>query len=152
MNPDRDMTELTWFNARSELGLTLAALGPGQFVIVEYAGTGTEPEPYAQASVEPYGFHCEVVSERYLPAQQWPIDVKALSAAGWAAPDAVMDNWWHSADTAECAAELLLAGLRSGRCCPDPDDLTWSTGTFPTPPNGGGEPFGWPDQAQQWAA
>ncbi len=86
------------------------------------------------------------MSQNYLPADRWPIDELNLRRGGWVPPADDTENWWQEVDTSDGAASLLIAGLRAGRMCPDPDHFTWSIGTFPSGPDGG-EPVPVPDYA-----
>ncbi len=111
---------------------------PGQFLLIEYLTDDDLPvEPYAQAALDPGGWHCEVVSDRYLPRHRWPIDHLALSAAGWRPPGEGSDNYWVPDVDLGSAATLLVRGLMLGRGCTDPDRYAISVGTFPSGPHGG---------------
>jgi hypothetical protein len=136
---DPPTNEPAWDELVAEVAEALANLRPDQFLILEYH-PGGDPEPYAQSSPEMGGYYCELVSEEYLPGDQWPIDDIAIRRQGWAPPDPDTPNWWTYAETAEEAAHNLVDGLRHGRRCPDLSAYTWCDGTFPGG-GGGGEPL-----------
>lgn len=131
---------LIWTDTQQTLARTVAALLPGQFVIVEnVVGLPDSDLPYAQAARSVDGWYCEVVSDAFLPAPVWPIDELALRRLGWSPPDPAQpdDNWSTELPLNADIAKLLLEGLRKGRCCPDDAPLRWSVGTFPSGPDGG---------------
>jgi len=135
-----DTSELV--DDKSELvGWVQAALDeitPGQFLLLEYLSEGTLPvEPYAQAALEPGGWHCEIVSALHLPPCIWPLDEGLLDETGWLAPDGRTDNWWRADVDLGLAAGLLVEALWDGRSCTDPDRYAVSIGTFPAGPDGG---------------
>lgn len=136
---DPPAEESAWEALAAEVAEALANLGPHQFLILEYHPGGAF-EPYSQAAHEMGGYHCELVSEEYLPADQWPIDDVAIRRLGWTGPDPDTPNWWTWAVTAEQAARHLVDGLRHGRRCPDLSAYVWRDGTFPGG-GGGGEPL-----------
>lgn len=143
VEPSADEPE--WDALRTEVAEALAGLGPVQFLILEYHPGGTV-EPYAQAAREVGGYHGELVSEAYLPADQWPIDEVTIRRQGWTAPDTDTPNWWAWADTADLAARHLVDGLRHGRRCGELSAFTWRDGTFPGGGGDGGEPLPQPDE------
>jgi hypothetical protein len=127
-----------WTELAGEIGAALARLRPGQFLLIEYDALRTwDPRPYAQCAREVDSWYCEVVSQNYLGAAQWPIDELTLRRSGWLLPDDETANWWLNAESADAAAMLLVEGLRLGRLCPDPGAFAWSVGTFPSGPDGG---------------
>lgn len=124
-----------WDDLLHDLTLDLAGLGFRQFVVVEFYAR-IDPDPYAQATPSPDGdWHCEVVSERYLPNAMWPIDELALMSMGWEPPSRPDDNWSHNAPDSAAAAATLVDALRLGRGCGDPLLFDWRTGRFPPPPD-----------------
>lgn len=127
-----------WSELESAVAAVLTGIRHGQFLVVEYdISDSLDPLPYAQCAREVDGWYCEVVSQYYLEGARWPIDELALRRAGWLLPDDQTANWWRSADSSTSAACHVLEGLRRGRCCPDPDVVAWSVGTFPSGPDGG---------------
>jgi hypothetical protein len=111
---------------------------PGQFLLLEYLAEADLPvEPYAQAAIDPGGWHCEVVSAHHLPAHRWPLDESALQRSGWSAPSDRTANWWRTDVGLDRAASLLVDALWVARACTDPDRYAISIGTFPTGPDDG---------------
>ena len=136
-------------DARTELAdwvqAALDEITPGQFLVLEYLTDADLPvEPYAQAALDPGGWHCELVSPHYLPTHRWPIDEPAIDRAGWRPPDGRTHNWWSCDVDLDAAARLLVDALWDGRACTDPDRFAISIGTFPSRPDGG-EPHPMPD-------
>ena len=130
---DNDRSELVaWVQAE------LDSVAPGQFLLLEYLTDDDLPvEPYSQAALDPGGWHCEVVSNRYLPGHRWPLDEGVLARDGWQIPNGRTDNWWQSDVALEAAAGLLVDALWSGRDLTDPDRYAVSIGTFPCGQRGG---------------
>jgi hypothetical protein len=132
---------------RSDLVAWVAAaltpITPGQFLLLEYLTDDDLPvEPYAQAALEPGGWHCEVVSASHLPSHRWPLRERALTRAGWRPPAGRTANWWQPDVALDSAAGVLVDALWTGRVCTDIDRFAVSVGTFPAP-RGGGEPMTW---------
>ena len=130
--------DTTWSTVEERLASVVEGLLWGQFVVVEHA-VGLDPDPYAQVARSAHGYYCEVVSERYLPTDVWPIDVGWLRSSGWCDDESRADNWWRQAQTPAETAAALVAALRFGRACSDADAVRWWTGTFPSGPGGGEE-------------
>ncbi len=129
-------------DTRSELAdwvqYALDEVTPGQFLLLEYlSDTDLPVEPYAQAAIDPGGWHCEVVSSRYLPTHRWPLDEPALLNTGWVAPGGGTENWWRTDVDLHRAARVLVDALWVGRACTDPDRYAISIGTFPSGPDDG---------------
>jgi hypothetical protein len=141
-----------WNGALEQLANRLAILQPGQFLIVECGATHDDAfVPYAQAARDSDGWHCEVVSQHYLPASEWPIDEVVLARLGWRAPGEG-DNWNRRAALGDDVAGLLLGALHLGRLCPQEGPFSWVVGTFPRGPDGG-LPVDWAErQGQRTAA
>lgn len=115
---------------------SIRGLRPGQFLTVDYDSGDPGNEPYAQLAVEPDELYLEVVSEHYLPAGQWPINIAALRTRGWLPPDTATANWWCTATDAHAAAGSLVTALMVARRCLDVERFSVSIGTFPPPPDG----------------
>lgn len=86
---------------------------------------------YGQLSPQNDGFHVEVVSNHYLPADDWPLDVEYLQHCGWSRPDAENPNWHIFVVGSALAAATLIGGMRWGRACVNPLELGWDSDTFP---------------------
>ena len=140
MGPVHSEAMDNWHALISQLGEQAEHLRIDQFISVEYTtGHHLVPEPYAQAAHAEPELICEVVSDVYLPATEWPLDEVALRRAGWSAPSQGTENWWRMVTGTDQVAAALVEGLRVGRACRDPESFTWSVGTFPPGP-GNGEP------------
>jgi hypothetical protein len=120
-----------WDRAADSLADEIQWLKDGDFLRVDYDTENPELVVYGQLSVEDDGFHCEVVSNAFMPADDWPLDPAYLVAAGWSPPGDENPNWHRVHSGAAATAALVLAGLRYGRGCSDPRRLGWEPATFP---------------------
>jgi hypothetical protein len=127
----------TAFALVTEVEHSIAGLRPGQFLTLDYDSGDPGSEPYAQLAVEPDELYLEVVSERYLPDGQWPINTAALRTRGWLPPDSDTANWWCTASDTHAAARSLVTALMVARACREVERFSVSIGTFPPPPDGG---------------
>lgn len=124
-----------WHQAGELIGQLLAKMPWNTFLRVEYdGGEKVTTKPYAQAAPGVDGVWCEIVSERYLPAAEWPIDKRHLEKNGWSAPNEEVPNWLKERVPTGEAGHAIVRGLRHGRCCKDANKLRWSTGEFPSGP------------------
>lgn len=124
-----------WHRAGVLISDLLAQMPWNSFLRVEYAGTRTNgANPYAQATPSADGVWCEVVSEEFLPATDWPIDREFLASNDWSEPDADFPNWWKSQVSPRDAGHQIVSALRYGRKCADVTEFCWSTGEFPPGP------------------
>ena len=129
-----------WHDLAVLVAAELDGLRWNQFLIVDYdlvrlRGAGL----YAQASRQPSGYYCEVVSGEVLREHVWPFDPAALTRGGWCPPDASTSNWFLTGvPSALIAGGLLLRSLVEARGCDDPDLIFLTVGSHP--PGGGGEP------------
>ena len=133
------MAELcaVWDDWTSIVARELSALPWGWFLIVDVdvePTPGPALGPYTQVSRYAGGFHCEAVSQTYLPAESWPVDEQVLRADGWCPPDEVADNWWQTTSDVDHAAVVMIRSLVLARGCADPERLTLSKGQHPDPP------------------
>ncbi|WP_133159045.1 TY-Chap domain-containing protein [Arthrobacter glacialis] len=101
------------------------------FLLVDYNTGDPDYTVYGQLRPKDDGYHLEVVSNQYMPADDWPLDVGYLQQAGWTPPDAEAPNWHRFQRGAGKATAALLAGLRYGRDCTNPLELGWESATFP---------------------
>ncbi|MCU6482462.1 ADP-ribosylglycohydrolase family protein [Arthrobacter sp. A2-55] len=120
-----------WDRAAGSLADEIQWLKDGDFLTVDYGTENPELVVYGQLSIEDDGFHCEVVSNAFMPADDWPLDSAYLVAAGWTPPGDENPNWHRVQSGAAATAALILAGLRYGRGCRDPRRLGWEPATFP---------------------
>lgn len=124
-----------WHRAGNLISDLLARMPWNSFLRVEYAGTKSNGvSPYAQATPSADGVWCEVVSEEFLPAADWPINQEFLARNHWSEPDSDFPNWWKSQVSPHDAGHQIVAALRLGRLCPDVTEFRWSTGEFPPGP------------------
>ena len=133
---------------QQDLAVTMSVLGHRQFVVVQYL-TGPDPNPYAKAAPEPDGtWYCEVVSEHFLPLDQWPLDEQHLQSCGWEAPERPGENWACAVATSDEAAARLIDALARGRACGDPGMLACEIGRWPSDPDGGEDAHPWYPQGR----
>lgn len=124
-----------WAKAGELISEVLANMPWNSFLSIQYADDDTEGlTPYAQAVPSADEVWFEIVSEQFLPAENWPISVSYLSENGWSAPDNDFPNWYKDGIPHIDAGHQLLEGLRYGRGCHDASNLQWHTGEFPTVP------------------
>lgn len=124
-----------WKQAGELIGQLLAKMPWNGFLRVEYDGDEEiTTRPYAQGTPSADGVWCEIVSEQYLPAAEWPIDRRYLEKSGWSAPDEEVPNWRKERVPTGEAGHAIVRGLRHGRRCKDANKLRWSTGEFPSGP------------------
>lgn len=115
-----------WLNQRGHFG---------SFLSIQYADDAAEGlSPYAQAVPGADGVWFEIVSEKYLPADKWPIDAGYLNENRWSAPDNDFPNGYKDGIPHVEAGHQILEGLRYGRGCYDASKLQWHTGDFPSGP------------------
>ncbi|BCW57842.1 hypothetical protein [Arthrobacter sp. StoSoilB20] len=132
---DGEPIDHDWHRAGVLISDLLAQMPWNSFLRVEYAGTRTNgANPYAQATPSADGVWCEVVSEEFLPATDWPIDREFLASNDWSEPDADFPNWWKSQVSPRDAGHQIVSALRYGRKCVDVTEFRWSTGEFPPGP------------------
>ena len=123
---------ILWADAVESLTDELLWLKDDDFLSVEYGyGTGEDCAPYAQATPRKSGLSLELVSEKFLSANVWPLNSRFLVSAGWEAPTGENPNWHISDVPRESAAKKLLDGLRIGRECRDARLLRWHLAVFP---------------------
>lgn len=124
-----------WARAGELVSEVLANMPWNSFLSIQYGDNAEgRMQPYAQASPSADGVWCEIVSEEYLPADQWPIRTEDLIRDGWSAPDSDVPNWHKEGVPPIEAGHQILEGLRDGRCCDDPTKLRWHAGEFPDGP------------------
>lgn len=120
--------EAAWLRAGEHICELLANVPRHRSVQIQYGDTADGSiSPYAQGIRGADGVWCEVVSERLLPSEQWPIDAEYLEARDWLVPDDEVPHWCKENIAFQDAGHQLLKGLRFGRLCPDPWQLRWST-------------------------
>lgn len=125
-----------WHRAGELIGQLLAKMPWDSFLRIEYdCSEEITTRPYAQATPSADGVWCEIVSEQYLPAAEWPINRRYFENNDWAEPDDEAPNWWKARVPLTDAGRQLVLGLRLGRGCGDANKLRWSTGEFPAGPS-----------------
>ena len=126
--------EAGWARAGELISDVLASMPLGSFLSIQYAYDADNLTPYAQAVPDADGVWFEIVSEKYLPTDQWPLNADCLTWNGWSAPDKDFPNWYKDGIPHIEAGHQILEGLRYGRSCDDASKLRWHTGDFPTEP------------------
>ena len=120
--------EAAWLRAGEYICELLANLPRNRSLQIHYGDSIDESiRPYAEGTRSVDGVWCEVVSERFLPREQWPIDADFLEDQDWLVPDDEVPQWCKEKVALHDAGHQLLKGLRFGRLCPDPWQLRWST-------------------------
>jgi hypothetical protein len=127
-----------WAKAGELISEVLANMQWNSFLSIEYADGSDGLTPYAQAVPKSGGVWFEIVSEQYLPAEEWPIDTSYLTGNHWSAPDKDFPNWFKDGIPQIEAGHQILEGLRYGRDCRDASKLRWHTGQFPNGPGPSG--------------
>lgn len=131
MEPGQDCMNRLWQRRTDSLSEDAQWLKDGDFLTVDYFSGDPDYAVYGQLAPEEDGVHCEVVSNKFMPADDWPLDAGYLQLAGWAPPYEDTPNWFRVVVGAELAAEHLLLALRHGRGCDDARRLNWHPATFP---------------------
>lgn len=126
--PGPEDLENYWDWAADALADEIPWLKIGDFLAIDYDSGNPEVVVYGQLAVEYDNFHCEVVFNAFMPADDWPLVSAYFVAAEWTSLDDQMPNW-HRVQSP--AAAVVLAGLRQGRGCHDPRKLDWEPATFP---------------------
>lgn len=132
------LVEESWAKAGELISEILAKMPWNSFLRIQYIDGSEGLAPYAQTSPSADGVWFEVVSERYLPAEEWPLNADYLAGNGWFAPDNDFPNWYKDGIPHVEAGHQILEGLRFGRDCRDAGKLRWHTGQFPSGPGPGG--------------
>lgn len=124
-----------WARAGELVGDALADMPWNSFLSIDYGDETDGPcRPYAQASPSADGVWCEIVSEEFLSAEEWPINEVYLLRNGWSAPDDEVPNWHKHGIPPLEAGHQILEGLIYGRSCHDPQKVRWHSGDFPGGP------------------
>ena len=129
--PGPDDTEKCWELVHEALAEDVRWLKDDDFLLLEYTTGDPDYTVYGQLTPRAGGYHLEVVSNQYLPADDWPLDAGYLQQAGWTPPNDGEPNWHRFQRGPDQAADALLAGLRYGRNCSNPLELGWESATFP---------------------
>ncbi len=120
--------EAAWLRAGEYICELLANMPRNRSLQIQYGAPADDfIRPYAQGTRGADGVCCELVSERSLPSEQWPIDGDYLEGRDWLVPDDEVPHWCKENVAFQDAGHQLLKGLRFGRLCPDPWQLRWST-------------------------
>lgn len=131
VDPGTDDLERLWLLKSVELADEIQWLKEGDFLSVDYDTGDPDYTLYGQLAPEESIFHCEVVSNQFMPADDWPLDADYLQQEGWLPPDEDTPNWFRLHTGTESAASGLLLAMRHGRGCEDPRRIMWSPATFP---------------------
>lgn len=123
--------EMMWAALATGLAEEIQWLKDGDFLSVDYETGDPTYILYGQIAPEEGGFYAEVVSNQFMPADDWPLDAGYLQQAGWLPPEEDAPNWFRSFTGAEAVAEGFLAAMRHGRGCTDPRRFSWDPAMFP---------------------
>ena len=127
--------EERWARAGELVSEMLAKMPWNSFLSIDYGDEADgRNRPYAQANPSAEGVWCEVVSEEFLSADEWPIDTQYLLSNGWSAPNEEVPNWHKQGVPPLEAGHQLLEALAYGRSCRDPQKVRWHSGEFPGGP------------------
>ncbi|QCB97632.1 hypothetical protein E5206_12465 [Arthrobacter sp. PAMC25564] len=122
--------EKEWAAVTAAVAQDLETMTSRDYLLITYDIGRQHYSAYGQLTLDDGTFQCEVVSDRFLPADAWPIDDAYFLNTGWSAPDRGNPNWSrYQKGSAEAAATVLNA-LRTGRRCNNPRLLSWSSGVF----------------------
>ncbi|MEO8222878.1 MAG: hypothetical protein ABI563_19100 [Specibacter sp.] len=122
--------EKFWELVHVALGDDVQWLKEGDFLFLDY-DTGKPHRVYGQLRPMNGGFHIEVVSNEYLHADDWPLNVEYLEDYSWSPPDTEHPNWHKFVVGSALATSLLIGGMRWGRGCSNPLALGWEANRFP---------------------
>lgn len=117
-----------WNSVTADVADFVAAMKPGNFVIVSYMSEGDDA-PYGQFALEET-LQCEVASEQFVPTDLWPLDEAYFHNTGWSAPDSESPNWHRPPADPQQSAQGVIDGMRFGRGCSDPRLFSWVSGSF----------------------
>ena len=123
-----------WAKAGELISEVLANMPWNSFLSIQYTEDTEGLTPYAQAVPSADGVWFEIVSERYLPADKWPIDTDYLTGNRWSTPDNDFPNWHKEVFHISKPVIRYSKACRFGRGCEDASKLRWHTGEFPTGP------------------
>lgn len=129
-DPGTDDLEMYWTLISTAMADEIRWLKDGDFLTINYATGDPGYALYGQLAPEDDGFHIEVVSNQFMPADDWPLDAGYLQQAGWLPPNDESPNWSLVQRGSEAAADALLLALRHGRGCLDPRRFNLSPATF----------------------
>ena len=128
--PAEQGIEKEWANVTASMTRDLETMAGRHYLLVTYDIGRHDYSVYGQFALNDLTFQCEVVSDRFLPADVWPIDRPYLLSNGWSAPDQRNPNWSQLQIGPEEAAVSVLTAMRMGLGCSDPRLFSWSLGTF----------------------
>lgn len=131
VEPGGECMERLWQVLSESLADDVRWLKDGDFLSVNYDSGDPNYSIYGQLAPEDGAYHCEVVSNDFMPADDWPLDAEYLQQSGWMAPDDDTPNWFRVHTGADLAAERLLLAMRYGRGCEDARRLDWEPARFP---------------------
>lgn len=131
VDPGKDDLEMYWALISTAMADEIHWLKDGDFLTINYETGDPDYALYGQLAPEEDGFHIEVVSNQFMPADDWPLDAEYLQQAGWSPPDEETPNWSLVQNRSEAASDALLLALRHGRGCVDPRRFDWRPAMFP---------------------
>ncbi|WP_449372002.1 TY-Chap domain-containing protein [Arthrobacter psychrolactophilus] len=130
VDPGADDLEMYWTLISTAMADEIRWLKDGDFLTINYETGDPDYALYGQLAPEEESFHIEVVSNQFMPADDWPLDAEYLQQADWSPPDEECPNWSLVQNGAEAAADSLLLALRHGRGCLDPRRFDWHPAMF----------------------
>ena len=128
--PAKQGIEKEWAAVTMAMARDLETMTGRDYLLVTYDIGRHDYSAYGQFVLNGLNFQCEVVSDRFLPADVWPIDTPYLLRNGWSAPDNGNPNWSQLKEGPEEAAVSVLSAMRMGLGCSDPSLFSWSLGAF----------------------
>lgn len=122
--PGPEDMEKYWELVHVAFNVDVQELKDGDTIYIDYE-TGKPYRVHGQLRPINNGFHIEMVSNEFLPADDWPLEVEYLEDYGWSPPNKSNPNWHMFVTESSLATAMLLGGLRWGRACEDPFELGW---------------------------
>ena len=117
-----------WLGLVGEIDEEISGYAVGRYLVLTYGGLSGFVQPYAQATRTERGWLCELASEVDLPSEAWPLDREELRLLGWCPPAPGHEEWRRELEPTVGPGDVLVDGLRRGRCCPHLPMYSWWDG------------------------